>query len=461
MSAYIITNSELVAIANAIRNKNSSNETFTLEQIPNAIATIGESIGSGAVVKNPNNDKYIVNDVKLINIANAIRNKLNISDKITVANMPNLINSIQTNYTINYYNGNILLKSEEVTAGADAIYSGTTPTKTQDAQYTYSFAGWSKDDDNTVDSDALTNIVADRNVYACFTSTLRKYTVTFVRSSIDGSGTLQTINNVNYGTIITAASSYTGATPTTSQGSVEDYPFEGWEPASATVQGDTVFTAKFGAPVVVEEITDSWDTIIANIDNGTYATKYKIGNYKPLDLGTQGIINMQIVAMDADELASGGTAPLTFVGMELLNTGHSMNTSAITTGGWQASSMRSYLIDTILPLVPTNVRDRIIAVKKYSSIFENDTQVVDGQITYDRLWIPSHREIFDSSSYESQGIAYSSIYSNAPSRIKGSNNWWLRSVNNANRFYVVTPKGKSSFAMAYLEFTPCIGFCMN
>ena len=41
MGAYIITNSELVAIANAIRNKNSSNETFTLDQIPNAIATIG------------------------------------------------------------------------------------------------------------------------------------------------------------------------------------------------------------------------------------------------------------------------------------------------------------------------------------------------------------------------------------------------------------------------------------
>lgn len=222
-----------------------------------------------------------------------------------------------TSAVISYYNGTTLLTTETVLDGGDATYTGTTPTKSQDAQYTYTFAGWSKDDDNTVDANALTNVVADRNVYACFTGTLRKYTVYFVKASADGGGTLQTLSDVAYGTTITAASSYTGSTPTSSQGSAEDYPFEGWEPASATVQGDTTFTAKFGSPLVVEEITDSWDTIIANIANGTYRTKYKVGNYKPLDLGTEGTINMQIVAIDEDELASGGYAPLSFLAMEL------------------------------------------------------------------------------------------------------------------------------------------------
>lgn len=103
MSAYIITNSELVAIANAIRNKNSSNETFTLEQIPNAIATIGQNIGSGAVVRTGTDDKYLINDTKLINIANAIRNKLNISNSISIADMPNLINSIEIEESINQH----------------------------------------------------------------------------------------------------------------------------------------------------------------------------------------------------------------------------------------------------------------------------------------------------------------------------------------------------------------------
>ena len=157
MGAYIITNSELVAIANAIRNKNSSNETFTLEQIPNAIATIGENIGSGAVVRTATNDKYIINETKLINIANAIRNRLGISNEITIANMPNLINSIDLNL-----------------------------------------------------------------------------------------------------------------------------------------------------------ITDSWDTIIANIDNETYATKYKVGQYKPLTIAGKSV-DMQIVAFNKDIDSKNNPIPITFI----------------------------------------------------------------------------------------------------------------------------------------------------
>ena len=218
---------------------------------------------------------------------------------------------------VNYYNGSTLLYSETVGVGKNGTYVGSTPTKASDAQYSYTFSGWSNGtDDNTVDNDALTNIIADRNVYACFTSTLRKYTITFVKASDDGGGTLQTINNVDYGTTITAASSYTGSTPTTTKGSATDYPFKGWDPASATVTGNTTFTAKFGSPVEVVEISDTWDQIIAKIDNGTYKTAYKLGNYKPLDLGTEGTINMQIVGIDTDELADGsGYAPLTFIGM--------------------------------------------------------------------------------------------------------------------------------------------------
>ena len=66
MSTYIVTNSELVAIANAIRARNSSSDTFTIDQLPNAIATIGENIGSGAVVRTATDDSYVVNSSKLI-----------------------------------------------------------------------------------------------------------------------------------------------------------------------------------------------------------------------------------------------------------------------------------------------------------------------------------------------------------------------------------------------------------
>lgn len=372
------------------------------------------------------------------------------------------IDALHTESKLYYYNGETLLNTETILDGGDGVWTGTA-SKSQDAQYTYTFAGWSRTDDNTVDADAREAVVADRNVYACFTGTLRKYTVTYVKASADGGGTLQTITDVDYGTVITAASSYTGATPTTSQGSAEDYPFEGWEPASATVTGNTTFTAKFGSPVEVAEITDSWDTIIANIDNGTYSSVYKVGNYKPLDLGTEGTINMQIVAMDADELASGGTAPLTFIGMELLNTTHRMNATGTNTGGWPATEMRTYLLSTIKALIPSNVASRINKVNKtYYNYTTNSTLT-----NVDSLWIPSAREMFGGTSYEDSGVDYTTLFKNSQSRIKTlngtANYYWLRSAYflNESSFHTVRSNGGVNSSIAYIASGVCLGFCLG
>ena len=260
-----------------------------------------------------------------------------------------------------YYNGSTLYYTESITDGANGVYTGK-PTKTQDAQYTYTFAGWSMEDDNTVDADARTAVIADRNVYACYTSTVRTYTVTWVNNGT----TIETDTNVPWGTVphydgstptkdgqtstgwspdptqpITGNTTFTaqylpvytvtfkndtgtttldtqnvvqgqtamygGAIPTSSEDA--SLTWLGWATSANSHRANAVLTniqssmtvyAAFESAVEVAEITDSWDTIIANIDNGTYSTKYKIGNYKPLDLGTEGTINMQIVAMDAD-----------------------------------------------------------------------------------------------------------------------------------------------------------------
>lgn len=373
------------------------------------------------------------------------------------------IEAEHTESYIYYYNGSTLVNTEKVLDGGDGTYTGT-PTKAQDAQYTYTFAGWSKDDDNTVDSDALTNIVADRNVYACFTQTLRKYDVTFVKASADGGGTLQTIRNVNYGTVITAANAYTGATPTTSKGSAEDYPFEGWSPVSATVHGNTTFTAKFGSPIEVVEISDDWDTIISKINNGT--ADYKVGNYKPLDLGTEGIINMQIVGKNTSPLASGsGTATYDWLSMELLATDHRMNATNTTEGGWESSEMRTYLKETIKPLIPANVRNAIKEVTKYSRIFRSGSAVNDVASTED-VWIPSRHEMFDETTeyYETQGPRYDGIFTDNASRVKkkvGASSaswWWLRSADYTNYFNRVGSSGNCNKYSAAAAGALALGF---
>lgn len=178
--------------------------------------------------------------------------------------------------------GSTLLYTQAIVDGGNGTYSGSTPSKASTAQYTFSFAGWSRKPGGTADSTALQAVTADRSVYAAFTPVVRKYTVYFY----NGSTRLQTVNNVPYG----GSAAYTGDTPVSPDGSAEDYPFEGWQPQPTNITGNTSCYAQFGSPVEVKEISDDWATIIANIDNGTYKTKYKIGNYKPLDLGAEGVI---------------------------------------------------------------------------------------------------------------------------------------------------------------------------
>lgn len=372
-----------------------------------------------------------------------------------------------TSSTLSYYNGTTLLHQETVLDGGDGAWTGTA-TKAQDAQYTYTFAGWSKTDDNTVDADARSEVVADRSIYACFTGTLRKYTVTFVKASADGGGTLQTISNVNYGTTITAASSYTGATPTSSQGSATDYPFEGWNPASATVQGNTVFTAKFGSPIEVAEITDSWDTIIANIDNGTYATKYKVGNYKPLDLGSTygSAINMQIVAIDGDELADGsGTAPLTFLSKELLLNTNTLYGTSTYNVDWNNSAIRSKLMNDILPQIPNIVASRLQTVIKHTYQI-NSNQAITDTVFNEKIWIPSFREInYNNSNAERIGVDYRKIYDSSNSRIKTADGvakqWWTRSASTSTKATLTKTTGANASDNWYAAAYICLGFCLG
>lgn len=45
-------------------------------------------------------------------------------------------------------------------------------------------------------------------------------------------------------------------------------------------------------------ITDSWDTFINNVKKGKGQQYYNLGNYIPLDLGSHGLLNMEIIAFN-------------------------------------------------------------------------------------------------------------------------------------------------------------------
>ena len=515
------------------------------------------------------------------------------------------------------YDGSTLIHSETILDGGDGTYNGT-PSRSSTAQYNFTFVGWSKNQDSqTASADATKSVTADRSVYAAYSRTTRTYTVTFAKQSADGGGTLQTVNNVPYG----GSASYTGSTPTTTKGSAAEYPFEGWSPSPTNIQGNTTCYAVFGAPLEVAEIEDDWATIISNIEAGT--ATYKVGNYKDLDLGAQGVIRMQIAGKGVDPLADGsGNAATSWVAIPLLKDTHRMNpdvksnykfetgdsfkrsststgnssynqwnpqnsytanntakitftvtavadgtlrlkyvtgsqsgnttslkvdgnevvssysssaqnydlaitngtsyvivyettklnntdttstyiklcntsdngnntnVSALVTqdsvvidnctvrvfdyysigtgavGGWDNTEMRAYLKDTIKPLIPEVVRTHIKSVKKYTRTIGTDGNAVNNVETTEDVFIPSYREIFGGTSYETTGPQYTIVYTDSTSRIKKNVSsgsaawWWLRSATSYGTFYYVTSSGGTYSGSAANAGGVALGFCI-
>lgn len=160
--------------------------------------------------------------------------------------------------------------------GIDPVTAGTInkPTKTSTAQYNYTFAGWSKTPGGAADSTALNKVEANRTVYAAFSSAIRSYTVRFY----NGTTLLQT-STVEYGKNAT----YTGSTPVNNTtGNPADFEFRGWSPEPTNIKGNTDCYAQYYDK---REITDSWGTIIAAVNDGTAATKYSVGAFKTMNIG--------------------------------------------------------------------------------------------------------------------------------------------------------------------------------
>ena len=219
-----------------------------------------------------------------------------------------------------------------------------------------------------------------------------------------------------------------------------------------------------------ETINDNWSTIAASAKDGTYKTKYSVGDLKTVDLGSEGVHLMQLVAFDADDKADGsGKAPMTWIMNDLLSTVHRMNPAMVdgqegtgTLGGYDKTEMKSYLTETILPLFPADIRNNIVPVTKHQKAFDANGTTFQ-QTSTETLWIPGHKEIFNSTSYDTDGTAYSDVFKDSASRIKKRNGsadyWWLRSASNASFFRVVNYSGYDNFNNAISSNGVCPGFC--
>lgn len=220
----------------------------------------------------------------------------------------------------------------------------------------------------------------------------------------------------------------------------------------------------------------NWVAVAYHLNAGTYKDVYKVGDLVPLDMGTEGQINMQIAGFDVDDLADGsGKAPISWISKELLNTAKRWNPSAEyttdesgakvyvegtgTVGGWEKSELRTYYNDILLPLIPSDVATMIKAVTKSHSAC-NTTGITFNQTTVETIWPPSQYEVSGSSS-----LYYPLFKNTNANRIKykvgafSASYWWLRSVQAYSNAHNITNSGTDGSAGCTVNRNIALGFC--
>lgn len=394
------------------------------------------------------------------------------SEMLDIKNHFPYLNITYDNLTANIVymseDGSTELYRDTIVNGGDAIDPIAedivdTPTKEADAQYYYTYGGWSLKSGETPNENALKNVTTDRIVYIAFNRTIRSYTIRFY----NGTTLLQTLS-VNYGSDAIYSG---GAFQKIGVNNPELYEFIGWDPDPKAITGDMDCYAQY---TFLGYINDDWATIAANVENGTYSTVYSTGKLKELTLtysdGTTETLDVEIVGFDHDDLADGtGKAAISWIVKEVPTSTHSMNSSVTNVGGWDSSAMRSYVGNTIYNALPDEVKSMIKPVIKKTTAGGMSTDIIE---SVDNLWIPSIVEL--NSSYASDDAAYASegepydVYTDTASLQKCksdsavTSNYWTRSAVTTYKygFWCVYNTGEVSSSGADSSMGVAFGFCI-
>ena len=207
--------------------------------------------------------------------------------------------------------------------------------------------------------------------------------------------------------------------------------------------------------------TDSWKTIINAVKNNNIG-KYNVGDTKTINMGTYGTHTLRIANTSTPSECSGTGFSQTACGFVLefadLITTHPMNDSATNTGGWPATTMRTFVNDSIYNALPSDLRNSIMNTTVVSGIGSSDSS---GSATCfkstDKLYLLAPREIYNNYDgtydtansltrtldyYITQGVTTTN-YSGAIKRgenISYNQWWWLRNANSQLNY---------SFSMVY------------
>lgn len=207
---------------------------------------------------------------------------------------------------------------------------------------------------------------------------------------------------------------------------------------------------------------NTWAQIIKACQEKIIPTTWKVGDQKAMTIGGTDYL-IDIIGINHDTYAAGGTAPLTFQLHDCYGETKNMNSSNTNSGGWTSCAMRSTHLPVILSLMPTEVQNGIREVNKLTSAGNKSSTI---NTTADKLFLLSEVEIFGSTSYSAAGEgAQYDYYKAGNSKVKKRNGsaayWWERSpyASNYTRFCMVHRNGDVSYDRASIAYGVAFGFC--
>ena len=233
-------------------------------------------------------------------IAEAIRAKTGEEGTMKPAEFPAKIGEIEGTSSdvryVTFMNGETELYRKPVAVGDDCVNVVSkglisTPTKESTVSQVFTYSGWALADGVSADASALEAVTEDRTVYAAYSATTRKYTVTYYDE--DGTTILNT-ESLDYGMVPSFTPAKTG------------FSFNGWVPEISSVTGNATYIASWMEKV--EFATSDWGAISAVSESGKARQYFSIGDSRTetITYGDKNYtVTLKIAGFDHDDLADG------------------------------------------------------------------------------------------------------------------------------------------------------------
>lgn len=221
----------------------------------------------------------------------------------------------------------------------------------------------------------------------------------------------------------------------------------------------------------IANYSNEWAWIQARLDAHDLDDLFE-GDYIPVTLTTGEVVNMQIAGINTYVyIFSGAIKPhIDWISKDCLATTHKWNESNDNNGTaseaqpFMASGVYAWLKGTVLPTLPTKVRNVIKAKRLYMPTRYNASQKLTSDNSwadksFPSLWLPFEGEIFDHISWSTKGygtaccVQYGIFKNSWKARMKRYGNggsfgtWWTASAysGNATSSVVVHARGISNY----------------